>query len=194
MEKHQDGGIVEFSLDNGTTWQNAFNTPISHNYYGFDPSNRDTLASGEYVLSGTDTAWRDIWFCLYRFSGIPTAIDYRFTFKSDASNNRKEGWMIDNLMAFQTYMHIVKENEKSDYLSVYPTATQGTVNIEALKIQDDHVIETVQLYGLDGRLLGEFKADPSRMSIDISHLPNGVYYLMINTNLEHEVFPLMLTK
>lgn len=195
MDKHKDGGIIEFSFDNGVTWQNGFNNPLSNNFYGFDPSNKDTLASGEYAFSGTDSTWRDIWFCIFRFSGSSNSpIDYRFTFKSDGVDNQKEGWMIDNLMAYQTSIHIVKDNEKSDYLTVYPTATKGAVKIEASKIQDNHAIELVQLYGGDGRLVQEFQVEPTRLDIDISHLPDGIYYLMIITNLKHEVFPLMLTK
>lgn len=194
MDKHNDGGIVEFSIDNGVTWQNTFNNPIIHNFYGYNYDNKDTLSSGQYAFSGTDSTWRDIWFCVYRFGNSPSSIDYRFTFKSDGINNQKEGWMIDNLFVTQTMMHIVKENEKSKYLTVYPTATQGTVNIEASKIQDNHVIESVRLFGIDGRMVEEFKPDPSNFSINISHLPNGIYYLMVNTNLQHEVFPLMLSK
>lgn len=102
--------------------------------------------------------------------------------------------MIDNLMAFQTQMHIVKENEKSKYLNVYPTATNGQVTIEALPIQDNHIIQKIELFGLDGRLIEEFQPDPSRLTVDISHLPNGIYYLKVDTNLQHEVFPLMLSK
>ena len=194
MDKHKDGGIIEFSLDKGTTWQNAFNNPIVHNFYGYDLSNKDTLGSGQYAFSGTDTTWRDVWFCIYLFSNQPASIDLRFTFKSDGINNQKEGWMIDNLFLSKTMMHIVKENEKSKYLTVYPTATQGNVNIEASKIQENHVIETVRVFGIDGRLVEEFKPDPSNMTINIGHLPNGIYYLMVNTNLQHEVFPIMLSK
>jgi hypothetical protein len=195
MDKHKDGGIIEFSFDKGTTWQNALNNPIVHNFYGFDYTSKDTLSSGEYALSGTDSTWKDVWFCIYTFSTpVPTSLDYRFTLKSDGTNTKKEGWMIDNLMAFQTHLHIVKENEKSKYLNVYPTATQGQVTIEALQIQDDHVIQKIELFGMDGRLIQEFKPEPSKLTIDISHLPNGIYYLKVDTNLQHEVFPLMLAK
>lgn len=194
MDKHKDGGIVEFSLDKGTTWQNAFNNPLIHNFYGYNQSNKDTLGSGQYAFSGTDSTWRDVWFCIFGFSNTQTSVDYRFTFKSDGVNNQKEGWMIDNLFVNQTLMHIVKENEKSKYLTVYPTATQGIINIEASKIEDNHVIETVQLYSMDGRMIEAFKPNPSNLSIDISHLPGGMYYLMINTNLQHEVFPIVLSK
>ena len=155
MEKHKDGGIVEFSLDAGKTWQNTFTSPIVHNFYGYNAENKDTLLSGEKAFSGTDTAWRDIWFCIYGFSSNTASIQYRFTFKSDGANN-KEGWMIDNLMFYRTMMHIVKENEKSDYLNVYPTATEGTVNIEAKELQPYHKIEKIELFGTDGRLIENF--------------------------------------
>ncbi len=194
MDKHKDGAIIEFSFDKGVTWQNALNNPLVHNFYGFDYTNKDTLPSGEFALSGTDSTWRDVWFCIYRFSPTPTSLDYRFSFKSDGTNTKKEGWMIDNLMAFQTQMHIVKENEKSKYLSVYPTATNGQVTIEASQIQDNHIIQKIELFGMDGRLIEEFQPEPSRLSIDISHLPTGIYYLKVDTNLQHEVFPLMLSK
>src|SRR5688572_8861630 len=63
MDHDYDGGIVEFSIDSGATWQNAFNNPYVYNFYGFDAANQDTLSSGDYAFSGTDTLWKNVWLC-----------------------------------------------------------------------------------------------------------------------------------
>ncbi|MEY2829107.1 MAG: hypothetical protein RIQ33_965 [Bacteroidota bacterium] len=193
FEKHHSGGMVEFSIDKGTTWQNTFNNPISHNFYGFDNLNKDTLLNGNIAFSGTDTTWKDIWFCIYNFNQLDT-VYYRFTLISDTSNSLHEGWMLDNIFAHTTIKHIVKENEKSKYLKVYPTATSGSVNIEALLLEANQEIESIELFGIDGRLIKQYGVCPSKFSVNLDNLPNGQYYLKVNTNLQKEVFPIILTK
>ena len=63
MDIDYDGGIIEFSSDTGNTWKNVFNNPYVYNFYGFDTANQDTLISGDYAFSGTDSTWKDIWLC-----------------------------------------------------------------------------------------------------------------------------------
>lgn len=196
LDTNHDGGIVEFSIDSGTTWQNVFNNPLVYNFYGFQAENADTLEStGEFSFSGTDTLWRDIWLCfdISFLNTVTDSIHFRFTLKSDSVDNNKEGWMIDNLWSMLTIFHTVK-SEMQDYIKIYPTVTNGLVNIETIKLMEYHVIESMQLFDMNGRVVQEFGISPTKFTIDIGNHPNGMYHLRINTNKATNSFPVILNK
>lgn len=196
LDAQMDGGIIEYSTDTGTTWHNVFNNPYIYNFYGFDSINKDTLPNGDYAFTGTDTSWKDIWLCFDAsyFHTVDTLI-LRFTLKTDTVDNLKEGWLIDNILFHRTMIHtVVKTIPDSNYLKVYPTITTGIVNILAEKLQRYHIIESMQLYDMQGRLVQQFGISPTKFFIDISHHPNGTYYLKINTNLKSQTFPVILKK
>ena len=79
-------------------------------------------------------------------------------------------------------------------MKVYPTNTTGLVNIEGPKLQEFHIIRNMQLISADGRLVREYGVSPVKFYINISDLPDGVYYLKVNTNKRSETFPLLLKK
>ncbi len=86
-----DGGIIEFSIDEGNTWQNVFNNPYVYNFYGFSNDNVDTLQNGQMAFTGTDSLWRDIWLC-YDMSWLneSDSIMVRHTFVSDNNFDEKD--------------------------------------------------------------------------------------------------------
>lgn len=195
LDTNHDGGIVEYSIDNGSTWNNVFNNPYVYNFYGFQTANQDTLNSGEYAFSGTDSSWRDIWLC-FDVSFLSTVTDtmkFRYTLKSDSIDNNKEGWMIDNMWIQLTIFHTVK-SEMEDYMKVYPTISTGVVNIETIKIQDYHIIESIELIDLNGRVMKQYGKSPTKFYIDISDQKDGIYYLRINTNKQTNTYPVILRR
>ncbi|MEO8146167.1 MAG: T9SS type A sorting domain-containing protein [Bacteroidia bacterium] len=195
MDLHHDGGIIEYSVDSGNTWSNVFNDPHVYNFYGFQLANADTLLTGEYALSGTDTTWRDIWLCFdMTWLSLNDSIYFRYTFKSDSVNNNKEGWMIDNMMAHISIMHPVKEINKKDYLNVYPNPTKDIVNIEIQKIQDFHIIENMKLVNSEGILIKEWKNIPTKFWFDTKKYPDGIYFLTVKTNIKSETIPVVVKK
>jgi len=188
-----DGGIIEFSTDTGNSWQNVFNNPYVYNFYGFDLANQDTLTTGDYAFSGTDSTWKDIWLCFdISWLIFSDSLIFRYTLKSDSIDNNKEGWMIDNLLAHITIIHTVNEVEQEEYLKVYPNLTSGAVNIQARKIDEFHIIEKMELINVEGKIVAEFGISPTKFSIDIGNQPNGIYFLKIKTNLKTETFRLVL--
>jgi hypothetical protein len=195
MDLHHDGGIIEYSVDAGQTWSNVFNNPGVYNFYGYLPQNQDTLLTGEYALSGTDSSWRDVWFCVdMSWIGLQDSIMLRFTFKSDSIDNNKEGWMIDNMMAHVSLMHPVKETDKKDYMSVYPNPTKDILNIEMEKIQDFHIIEEMQFIDPSGKIVAEWKNIPTKFWFDTKKYAAGLYYLKVKTNLKSETIPVLVKK
>ncbi|MCW3071833.1 MAG: hypothetical protein JWO44_1723 [Bacteroidetes bacterium] len=196
MDKKTDGGIVEFSIDYGATWQNAFNNPHVYNFFGYDPQNQDTLSTGEYAFSGTDSTWRDVWLC-YDMSWMSTVVDsikVRFTFKSDSVNNNREGWMIDNMNAHVTIIHPVKEVGSADYFNIYPNPAKNIINIQLKDTHEYHIIEHMELYNSAGKLMQEWKNIPVRYWFSTENFPSGVYYLKIKTNLRSKTVAVTIMK
>lgn len=191
-----DGGIIEYSLDSGNTWVNVINNPYVYNFYGYDTANIDTLVTGEYAFSGTDTAWRDIWLCFdqsYMFNH--DSVVFRFRLVSDSVDNQKQGWMIDNMRVHMTYIHTVAKTAEQAYkMKVYPTNTTGRVQIEGEKINEYYVIEHMQLLSADGKMVKEYGLAPVKFYIDIADQPDGMYYLKIKTNKRTETFPILLKR
>lgn len=195
MDAGNDGGVIEFSLDNGLSWQNVFNNPYVYNFYGFDPVNQDTLANGDFAFSGTDESWKDIWLCfdvsfLYLYDSIP----FRFSFKSDTIQTQQEGWMIDNMLAHLTIIHTVNEKPQNEFFNVYPTLTRGMVNIQTVKLDEFHVIEELQLISVQGEVMEKLGPVPTKFYLDIGRYSEGLYYVLIKTNKKTGVFPVILNK
>ncbi len=195
MDHNKDGGIIEFSLDSGTTWSNAFNNPYVYNFYGYDFKNVDTLANGHVAFSGSDTIWKDIWLC-YDQSWLSQSdsLMVRFTFVSDSVDNNKEGWIIDNLTVHPTFVHTISEVPQDDYLVATPNPTAGKIQILAQKLDQFHLFEKMELYNSEGRLVQEFGQSPTKFDIDISSHANGVYYLKVYSNLQTETLRIVLQK
>jgi hypothetical protein len=196
MDKGTDGGLVEFSFDYGATWLNAFNNPYVWNFFGYDPQNKDTLSTGEYAFSGTDSTWKDVWLCyqLDFVASMTDSIKIRFTFKSDSVNNNREGWMIDNLQTHITIMHPVKETAKKDYFNISPNPADNTIHVELAQATGYHIIEEMELISADGKSLQKWNKIPTRFWFDVSKYPVGQYYLKIRSNLQSQTLPVVIQR
>lgn len=196
LDKKFDGGIIEYSMDSGASWHNVFNNPNVYNFYGFDPANKDTLASGEYAFSGTDTAWRDVWLCFtYTFATTSDSILLRFKLVSDDIDSAKEGWMIDNLSIHRTMFHTVTNAAfQKEYVKVYPTLTSGLINIKAEKQNQFDIIEKVQIINTEGKVVKELGQSAVDLSMDIGDLPSNLYYVKVKTNIRSATIPVILKK
>lgn len=193
MDEGLDGGKIEFSVDSGATWQNAFNNPHVYNFYGFQLANYDTLPNGDFVFSGTDSIWRDIWLCYdMTWLSINKSITVRFTFTSDSIDNSMEGWMIDNMLAHITTIHTVSEVKSEKYLNVYPNPSSDIIYIETQKIQDFHIIEQMVLVNALGQIVDEWKNIPTKFFINSRKYSNGLYYLKVKTNIKSDTLPIII--
>ncbi|MCH8331633.1 MAG: T9SS type A sorting domain-containing protein [Bacteroidetes bacterium] len=188
-----DGGLVEFSIDNDTTWLNAFSSPYVYIFNGFNQTNKDTIPGGDLAFTGTDTTWRDIWLCFdnsFWFNNI----ELRFTSKSTKPDSTREGWLIDNISVHISYLHTIGELEQEEYLKVYPSLTTGKVNINTKKINGFHIIEKLELVNAEGKIIQQHINIPTKFWIDIADQPDGQYFLQVTTNVKSETFPIVLQK
>lgn len=198
LDSNNDGGIIEYSVDSGATWINVFNDPYVYNFYGFDIANADTLATGEYAFSGTDTTWKNVWLC-FDYSWMEQfeyddKIMFRFTLKSDSFDNQKEGWMIDNMFAHLTGIHTVGEVEQEEYMNIFPNPTNDILNIHIKKVMEYHLIEQMELIDSKGVTVDKWTNIPTKFWIDSDKYPTGNYFLKIKTNFKSEIHPVIIQK
>lgn len=190
-----DYGILEFSIDSGVTWQNAFNNPYVYNFYGFDTLNVDTMPDGTIGFTLTDATWKDIWFCFDYWWMITNGYDLkvRYTLITDSVSSQNEGWLIDNMTSHITFIHTINEKEHNEYMLVYPNpTTDGTVNIWTKKVDGYHLIEEMQLINMEGKIVQQWSNIPTKFFINVSGYPNGIYSLRVKTNLQEQTFPLII--
>jgi len=191
LDAKEDGAFVEFSIDTGKSWLNAFSDPLTYNFYGFNASNVDTVG-GSVAFTGTDTVWRDIWLCFRGFT-LPDSFMVRYTLTSDSIDNQRDGWMIDNFMAYNTVYHTIAQTELSNYFKLYPTLTTGSIFIEALQSGTlRHRVERVDLINAAGYVVERFRAGQDGFSINISKHPPGAYHVRVFSDQKSKTFSVIL--
>lgn len=187
INSNGDIGVLEISTDSMQTWVNAFDNPLTYNFYGFAAENIDTI-DGEIGFVGTDTSWRDIWYC-FDWEILETETGYlflKFTFKSDSIPEEKEGWMIDNMYAHLTYYHTLNNTNAEDAINIYPVPADDKINIQLQHTQQPHFIESMSITSMQGSLINTWSNLPSKYFIDTKKYPNGMYVLKVKTNLYTE--------
>ncbi len=196
LDSNFDGALLEFSIDNGETWQNAFNNPYVYNFYGYEDDNEDTLTTGEFVFSGTDSVWKNIWLCfdMSWMEMLPDTFNFRYSLLSDSIDNNKEGWMIDNILANITYYHTVKDVVQNSYLNVYPNPTTNIIYIEAQKLMEFHIIKNMELINAQGKTVEIWNNLPTKFWFDTELYPAGFYFLKVETNIKTETIPIVINK
>ena len=196
MDAGNDGGMIEFSIDAGSTWENCINNPYVYNFYGFDPENIDTLPGGEFAFSGTDTSWRNIWLCfdyswLWDFMGGDTVM-FRYTFISDSVDNNRDGWMIDNLINQITWVHTIATPELHAYLNVFPNPSNDIITVQLAKRNEYHLIENMELIDQTGKVVATWSHIPTKFWFDTRQFPGGMYLLKVKSNIKTETIPIVI--
>lgn len=191
-----DGAIIEYSLDSGITWKNVMNNPSVYNFYGYDSTNLDTLQGGEFVFSGTDTSWKDIWLCfdLAWLNTNAKVFFIRFTLLSDSVQNTKEGWMIDNMLVDITSLHgSVNKIHGEGLFQIYPNPAHDIIHIESAKLSGSEVIEKMELFNYAGKSVASWTNIPAKYFVDVNNYANGMYYLKINTKQGIKCYPIVVS-
>ena len=169
-----------------------------YNFYGYDQTNVDTVGGpgGPLGFVGRDTAWSDIWLC-FDYSWLqqfPDTIRFRFSSITDDMGGISgyDGWMLDNMMHHDTWVHTLNEVPKTEYLTVGPNPVTDKVYIEAKKIDEYHIIEKMILRDSNGKVVKHFEMAPTKFNFDVRDVPDGIYFLKIKTNVQTETFRLVV--
>lgn len=187
FEDGVDFGLIEYSVDTGRSWRNVIGSPYTYNFFGYHPSNIDTMPNGELAFTGTDSIWRNVWMC-YDLSWvwILDTIEFRFKILSDSVNNH-EGWMIDNFYVAPTFVHTIKEKEQKEYIELSPNPTTQKITINLENTGEFHIIKNLKLVDLKGSTIQSWQNCPDKFFINMEPYPEGVYFLDIETNIKREV-------
>lgn len=180
-----DGGLVEFTIDSGRTWQTFgeywstdstwYNTPAIQALDGYKPG-----------WSGSSNGWvkaersfRSFWH---------TTVRFRFRFASNGSLD-DEGWAIDDVCiepyAGQCDMIGLQEQVNSSRCELYPNPAQSIIHLKVPQ-RDQY---NVRLYDAKGTTVGHYEVllkEGEVIPFTIDHLPRGIYHINITTKSFHE--------
>lgn len=189
-----DGGVVEFSLDDGASWSNVFYSPYVYNFFGYEQANYGYTYDDGFV--GEDTVWRNIWVCidLSWASSLNNEVLFRFTSVSDSTGGGQiyDGWMIDNIVSQETWIHTLNEVKPDGYMTVFPNPASERINIVTEKKNEFHIIEELTLYASNGEVVKQYHNVPTKFFIDVSDVPEGNYQLKVRTNFQEEEFSVIV--
>lgn len=165
----EDGGIIEYSIDGGTTWNNIINSGYTlWNFY----SNSDTISSNSNKPGFTGTYnWISS-----GFDGpvLNNTVEYRFTFTSDSINNNKDGWIIDDI-SISGIMVGINEVIENSTIQVFPNPTSDFISV---KISETTRFEELAIKDILGRTI----VTTNHATINLAHLETGIYFAEITTD------------
>ncbi|MEZ4984027.1 MAG: T9SS type A sorting domain-containing protein [Saprospiraceae bacterium] len=202
-EGNVDGGVIEISTDNGTTWEYITSDRFIENGYQGLLSLSDNPLAGLEAFSGISQGWIRTLVDLTPYAGQEVKIRFRF---GTNSSGARDGWYLDDIsllgdlvtIANRACTHddellcsavttviwepeVVATNEPSasgDW-QVYPNPTFQFLHIAPVA-NSARQAATATLYTLDGKIALNRQLAPSQETEwDISNLPNGVYLLKI---------------
>ncbi|HET6993178.1 MAG TPA: T9SS type A sorting domain-containing protein, partial [Bacteroidia bacterium] len=175
-EVNKDGGIVEYSFDMGYTWT-QLGQPFESNWY--NNANATGLGTWSPNFGGTSNGWvqeqHDI-----RFSQAGQVI-FRFRFGSDNAIE-SEGWAIDDVCFQQNAPCVLAVHEQTspDGLNMvaYPNPA-GTSSVLEYNLPENGKV-LIALHDMLGRTIQSFEGEQpmgrNAWTVDVSNLPEGVYF------------------
>jgi hypothetical protein len=153
----KDGGWVEASYDDGATWVNVFMDENTQPMV-VGGTTIDSLEDGTLAFTGNENQWSEIMICWQNGAGSPPFplsdnMDIRFVFRSDSIATNHEGWMIDDLQIYPTFVDFVSEHQSVDKydFKLYPNPASADVNIDLELEKDCHLV--IEILDIHGRLL-----------------------------------------
>lgn len=183
-----DGGQVEFSFDMGNTWtrMGLVNEP---NWYNL--ATATGLGSGyQPNFGGTSNGWylaqHDI-----RFSQAGQVI-FRFRFGSDNSI-QSEGWAIDDVCFSQLPPCVLAVEEQPTLEGLSMTSSPnpaGNTSVLTYNLPDNGHVKLV-LRDMLGREISSFSGEQASgintWTVDVSTLPEGIYFYELNFGAQRVV-------
>lgn len=167
----QDGGMIEISHNNGSTWYNVCNDPFLMS--GAPYTTTDTVAAlGQPGFSGNVSNVVSLVYNAVNYSTADTFL-VRMAFASDSTAEALDGWMVDDLFAYAE-CEGVPEYVTALPLDFGPNPTTGKIFLRSSAADKFDVEVRDQL----GRLIVR---ETSTGMLDFSALPSGCYFLHVRS-------------
>ncbi len=187
-----DGGVVEFSLDSGVTWENVkgpcnvddagFLGIRTENFY----SKVDTLSDGSLGFTGVSTGWKYSRFQYFHGYPIKQTGDvttscqgnwhldliFRFRFVSDSIPDSLDGWILGAIIVeYDGFNGGLADKEAKRDLEVYPNpSSDGRFEFPVIDGSESYVID---IWNQTGRKIHH---GPYVRQLNLQNLPAGIYY------------------
>lgn len=201
-----DGGVIEFSIDNGTTWIDMGPYMVKNGYNAAIQTNPDSPISGRDAFSGNSGGYINTLVDLSGWNGA-TGI-FRFRLGCDAFVGA-DGWYIDDVRLIDLYtitnsacvstdqgniscsnvtttiedptMTNSEEVETLTGINVFPNPADYILNVEFRETLTNVTFEVITI---DGKVLSEQSIDRTNriQTIDVTNLIPGIYMLNITSN------------
>jgi len=174
------GAVSGISATTGAIIGGALNV-LTYNCYFNEDITGQSVAIGENTISrdnneeGDEGGMSSDEMRLQEFvttlnKGLPIPV-----WKMDFSPPINNGFPI---LMWQTQFSDIEENEKETGFTLYPNPTSGKVRVESGELR----VESVEVFDVFGKNVSRLTSHISHpISIDIFHLPSGVYFLRIMT-------------
>lgn len=165
-----DLAIMELSPDTGLHWINVLSDTIYHFDFGYGAPKPD--------FSVSTPGWQNVkLFLAYSTIFPPSAVDsflFRFTLITGNSSAFRDGWMMDNFKIGYEGEGIAQLNTDQK-LSIYPDPVKADLHIDAT-----NTIRQVTISNVLGQVLYTKSNKTNNVSIDVSSLPAGMYFIKTN--------------
>ena len=153
----------------------------------------------DYMTFMIDSDVKDLWSgeIDWRKVSFPvTAGKRRFTWQYNKDFSNSEGmdcvWIDDiQFPLFMNLSTISNEKELAKGLNVYPNPTSGIISVD---FPLDSSETQLYVYNVYGKLMMQNNSYKQGEKVDLSHLRNGVYLLVVRTNTKHWAKKIILTK
>jgi hypothetical protein len=182
FDEGTDGGIIEVSFDNGNTWMNIIDTL---NTFPYDIEYNSEISSYNNLVgySGSSNGWKT---ASFYFNYPQNGTMFKFTLSSDAADNQKEGWMIDDLQ-FWILGTSTTEIERTK-IKVFPNPIIDFTQIHF----EEETNFNFRIIDISGRtIMKENGVQSSIHQINTSKLGKGVFILEIEKDKEMQRFKLV---
>ena len=176
LEQDWDFVNVEYSLNNGSTWQ-ILGDATDPNWYNSDrlPNGNDCFNCPGAQWTGTDGTMKEYSYDLAAFTNEATFI-FRFNFVSDQSVNQ-EGVVIDDLIIEGNVLSVNDFNNEGSFV-VYPNPSRNIFNVQWSSASSMEY----QIYDITGKMISTntyIDSSINEVEIDLSSHSKGVYFLQI---------------
>jgi len=169
-EKNFDWIKVEYSIDNGITWNKLGVTadvfPLAYNWY-----------NGNDVFTGNSNSWK---MGMHRLSGLAglSTVKFRFTFTSDGSVT-DEGFIIDDIGISTDYAELTLSGDEE---LIIPESGSLTFNVESYSSEElNDVNVSITIYDGSAEIFSEVKTIASILPAEILQVVSGTISRSSNT-------------
>ena len=173
IEQDWDAFYIEYTTDNGTSWQILGNSSDA-NWYNNNTVQGTCLGN---QWSGSNTTVTNYNHDLSFLTNEPSVI-FRFVMASDQNLNQ-EGVMLDNILITGTMS--VDKNNLENSVMVYPNPANNNANI---KWHTDLSVKAIAIYNVQGSMIyhKNISLQGNQMQINTSNFAKGMYFINMLTD------------